>query len=86
MELWKEPQFKWFRGAHDGVGEVRVPVRGIEYRFLGCLGPEPDRFTLLVGSTKRSNAEWNPRNARDCAVTWKNFLSSHPESINAVEL
>ena len=40
MELWKEPQFKWLRGAHEGIGEVRIHPRGKEYRFLGCLGPE----------------------------------------------
>jgi hypothetical protein len=86
MELWKEPQFKWFRGAHEGIGEVRLYVRRVEYRLLGCLGPNPDEFTLLVGATKRSNSEWKPPNARDSAVSWKDYLNNHPENINAINL
>jgi hypothetical protein len=81
-----EPQFKWLRGAHEGIGEVRIHPRGKEYRFLGCLGPEPDQFTLLIGSTKKSNKEWIPANARDSAVGWMRFLATHPENVNAVNL
>ncbi len=86
MELWKMPQFQWFQGAHDGIGEIRFSYRKVEYRFLGCLGPEPDQFTLVAGASKRSNSEWSPRNVRDSAAERMKFLGGHSEDINAIEI
>ena len=86
MELWRRPQFQWFQGAHEGIGEIRFNYKKVEYRMLGCLGPRADQFTLLVGASKRSNSEWDPKNARDSAVEWMRFLGNRPENINAIKI
>ena len=58
-DLWREPYFKWFSG---GVGEVRSHYGNVEYRPLGCDGPESDQFTVLIGAYKKGRV-WTPRDA-----------------------
>jgi hypothetical protein len=59
-DLWKEPYFKWFSG---NIGEIRASFGNVEYRPLGCDGPEPDQFTVLIGAYKKGKI-WTPANAR----------------------
>src|SRR5215208_6082741 len=51
---------KWV-GESD-IYEVRVVFGGVQYRLLGCYGPERSEFTLLVGATMRDD-KLNPKNA-----------------------
>ena len=51
---------KWV--GEDDLYEVRVVFGGIQYRLLGCYGPERREFSLLVGATMRDD-KLEPRSA-----------------------
>jgi hypothetical protein len=72
--LWREPHFKWFS---SGIGEVRSDYGNVEYRPLGCDGPDSDQFTLLIGAYKKGKI-WSPRDARSTAARLRNDLASSP--------
>jgi hypothetical protein len=83
FESWGRPQFDWLQGDHcRGVGELIVNCRGVPYRVLGCFGPQPDQFTLLVGAKKdrkkKGKVQWDPENAIATAVNrMKELNDSH---------
>lgn len=66
--VWVEPYFKWLKGKENkDLGEIRK-TGSIQYRIIGCKGPGPDEFTLLIGATKTTRGAagktaWNPSNA-----------------------
>ena len=77
-ESWNRPQFDWLQGkAYEGIGEVIVDC-GVPYRILGCFGPEPDQFTLLIAAKKdrkrKGKVQWHPENAIDTAAKRKGQL------------
>ena len=74
-EIWKAPHFKWFSG---GVGEVRSDYGNVEYRPLGCNGPGPDEFTILIGAFKKGKI-WTPADARKTAAKLKKELTKEPQ-------
>jgi hypothetical protein len=51
---------KWV--GESGLYEVRVVFGGVQYRLLGCYGPNKQEFTLLVGATMRDD-KLEPKNA-----------------------
>jgi len=61
MKRWEKPYFALLRGHRD-IGEIRVKANNIQYRPLGCFGPGPHVFTLLVGARKKMNV-WSPPSA-----------------------
>jgi hypothetical protein len=81
-DLWKRPHFQWFSG---GIGEVRSDYGNIEYRPLGCNGPEPDQFTVLLGAYKKGKV-WSPRDARKTAARLRKDLASAPDRGNRYEI
>lgn len=81
-DLWKEPHFKWFSG---GVGEVRSDYGNVEYRPLGCNGPGPDQFTIMIGAYKKQKV-WTPHDARRTAVKLRKELLESPGRGNKYEI
>jgi hypothetical protein len=78
-ELWSRPQFDWLQGDHcQGIGELIVDYGGIPYRPLGCFGPLPDHFTILVGARKdrkrKGKVQWHPENAIQTAINRRAIL------------
>jgi hypothetical protein len=65
FELWGRPLTAQLRG-HQDIYEILVPTKDKQYRPLGCFGPGPQVFTLLVGASKKGNV-WTPPNARETA-------------------
>jgi hypothetical protein len=51
---------KWVGGSD--LYEIRVVFGGVQYRLLGCYGPERSEFSLLVGATMRDD-KLEPKNA-----------------------
>ncbi len=73
FELWNRPQVGWLKGDNcGGIGELIVDCRGNPYRPLGCFGPEPDQFTLLIGTRKdrknKGTVLWDPEDAVQTAI------------------
>ena len=73
-DLWKVPHFKWFSG---GIGEVRSDYGNVEYRPLGCNGPQPDQFTIVIGAYKKGTV-WTPQEARKTALKRRKELLQSP--------
>jgi putative component of toxin-antitoxin plasmid stabilization module len=50
----KTLQFPWppsyYENLGDGVGELRVDYRNVEYRFYGFFGPAQRQFTVIMAS------------------------------------
>ena len=79
-ESWSRPQFDWLQGDHcRGIGELIVDYRGVPYRPLGCFGPAPDQFTLLIGARKdrkrKGKVQWDPENAIETAIKRRDVLN-----------
>jgi hypothetical protein len=81
-DLWKTPHFKWFGG---GIGEVRSDFGNVEYRPLGCNGPHPDQFTLLIGAYKKGRV-WTPKDAKKSAVKLRRELLANPKRGDKYEI
>lgn len=78
-ESWSRPQFAWLHGDHcKEIGELIVDLPNVPYRPLGCFGPEPDQFTILIGARKdrkrRGKVQWDPENAIQTAIQRKAIL------------
>jgi hypothetical protein len=72
-ELWGRPQAEQLQGNYcHGTLELIVDWENVPYRPLGCFGPEPDQFTLLIGARKdrkrKGKVQWDPENAIQSAV------------------
>jgi hypothetical protein len=89
-QLWKGEYFKALR-EHRNLYEIRL-TGSIQYRLLGCYGPNPREFTLLIGTTKVANRKgktrittWTPRNAlaiasqrRDSVLSdWRKYTDDY---------
>lgn len=61
---WSPELIKPLKG-HQGIYELRIDHRNVEYRPLGCFGPNESEFTLLVGAIEKD---------------WKLIPSSAPET------
>lgn len=46
---------KQLRG-YDGIYEIRFIVNNIQYRPLGCYGPERKTFVLLIGAIEQGDS------------------------------
>lgn len=63
--FWDRPHFAKLKGYRD-IYEIRVKGKDKEYRPIGCKGPGPQVFTLLVGASKKMKV-WTPANAKETA-------------------
>jgi hypothetical protein len=66
---WPLQYVSAYRGYPD-IYELRVGSGGVQYRPLGCYGPESRTFTLLVGTVEKGGRI--PRGALDTAVERRN--------------
>ena len=78
-DAWKMPQFGWLTGdKYKGIGEVRFEFRNVQYRPLGCFGPESNQFTILIGCKKarvrKGKTNWKPASGPDTAVLRRQHL------------
>lgn len=64
-KTWNRPHFAKLRG-YDNIYEIIVKGRDKQYRPLGCYGPGPQIFTLLIGASKKSKV-WTPPSAKETA-------------------
>jgi hypothetical protein len=64
-KIWSRPYFDILHG-YKHIHEIIIKGRDKQYRPLGCFGPGPQVFTLLVGASKKG-AVWNPPNAKETA-------------------
>jgi hypothetical protein len=58
-------------GWHD-IYEIRVGSSGVQYRPLGCYGPDKHEFTLLVGAIEKGGKL--PRPALETAVQRRRII------------
>lgn len=61
IAMWSRPYVAPI-SSHKGIVELRIKANNIQYRPLGCYGPGPHTFTILVGSYKKGK-QWEPQNA-----------------------
>lgn len=67
IKLWDRP----FIGILKGPLRELIIKADKQYRPIGCFGPGPQVFTLLLGATKESKNRkviWDPPNAIDSAM------------------
>lgn len=67
IRLWIRPYFSPLDGP---LRELIIKTKDKQYRPIGCFGPGPQVFTLLIGATKESKKRktiWNPSNAIETA-------------------
>ena len=62
---WSRPYFDILHG-HNYIHEIIVRGKNKQYRPLGCFGPGPQVFTLLIGASKKGKV-WTPPNAKQTA-------------------
>ncbi len=88
---WKRPQFDWLTGEkYSGIGEVRFDFTNVPYRSLGCFGPSPNQFTILIGCKKtrarKGKTNWKPPSAPDTAVVRRKKLIETGRSVYEFDL
>lgn len=70
LMVWDRPFFGDIHGKkHREIKEIIIKGNK-QYRVLGCCGPGPQIFTILIGATKESNHKkttWTPPNALNIA-------------------
>jgi len=60
-EKWDRPHFASLK-SHTYIFEIIVKTKDKQYRPLGCFGPGPQVFTILVGASKKGKI-WSPKDA-----------------------
>lgn len=74
-EDWRRPLAAKLKGEkYDPIWEIIIKWNKIQYRPLGCFGPEEDNFTLLIGAIERSTGIFEPRNAPETAKARCNLI------------
>jgi hypothetical protein len=64
LKDWGRPYAHKLKGKNiDPIWEIIIKWNKIQYRPLGCFGPEEDNFTILIGAIERSTGIFEPRNA-----------------------
>jgi hypothetical protein len=72
-QVWTNTRyFKALKG-YDGIYEIKFIVNNIQYRPLGCYGPDRKQFTILIGATKKGR-RFNPINAPEIATERKKMV------------
>jgi hypothetical protein len=62
-------QTNYFRPltGYSGIYEIRFFIGNKQYRPLGCYGPDPKSFTLLIGAEEKGD-KLTPKNAPWTAI------------------
>lgn len=58
---------KLLHGKHSGFVEIIFKTNNVQYRPVGCFGPDRRQFSLLVGCSKKQRV-YTPPDAFDLAV------------------
>lgn len=75
---WRYPHYRTLDGGPcDGLGEIRVKLRNVEWRLLGFWGPEVSDFTLVLVTDKKRQRL--PKHVCDAAQERKKLIVKHPE-------
>lgn len=65
-QQWREPHFKKLSG-YAGMSEIRWNgSQNRQLRLIGCFGPAPDQYTLLLGCSHKGT-QYTPTNAIESA-------------------
>ena len=64
-KTWIRPYSDVLHGT-DHIREIIVKHNKRQYRPLGCYGPGPQVFTILMGTSKKEK-RWDPHNAIETA-------------------
>ena len=51
-KIWPPQYVSSLRGYRD-IFELRIGFSGVQYRPLGCYGPRPKEFTILIGTVEK---------------------------------
>jgi len=62
------------------VFEIRIKHAGQQYRPLGCWGPGPGQFTLLLGAKEKNNRFVPPEAVETAKVRAKSLLDGRSKS------
>lgn len=64
-------------GDGEGLFEIKFTNKNIQYRPLGCWGPEGGQFTLLAGAIERGD-RFEPPNVVDTAQARRREFRTKP--------
>lgn len=74
IKKWDRPFFAMLSDC-EHICEVIVKTKDKQYRPLGCYGPGPQTFTLLIGASKKQKV-WTPPNAKKTAKKRRKLVFS----------
>ena len=83
QQTWDPPLAKKLKG-YDDIYEIRIRYESIQFRPLGCFGPSPKAFTLLIGAVEKDH-NFIPRNAPEIAVQRRELIYSNRSLIHEYE-
>lgn len=66
--------------GYEGIYELRVVHKRVQYRPLGCYGPGQKEFTLLLGA-REENDDFKPRQAPAIAQERRAIILSDRERV-----
>jgi hypothetical protein len=70
-KIWPAQYVSALRG-YKQIYEIRVGCSGVQYRPLGCYGPDRGEFTILVGSVEKGGKL--PKGDCEAAVERRNAI------------
>lgn len=72
MKTWGRPYFSGL-GGQKNIYEIIVKTKDRQYRPLGCFGPGPQIFTILIGASKKQRI-WSPPSAIETAIKRRKLI------------
>lgn len=79
LKTLREPYVKPLTG-YAGLFEIKVFSGNVQYRPIGCYGPERREFTILFGAIEKGN-RFEPRNAPDTAYARSQLIDKEEHTI-----
>jgi hypothetical protein len=70
MRELRMPYVRTLKGECDGLFELRIKYKNIQYRPLGCYGPGKNQVTLLMGAIEKGG-KFDPLSACKTALLRK---------------
>ena len=77
---WPRGAFKLLGRPYPGLGELRFESQKRALRVIGCFGPGPWQFTMLIGCFHKQRV-YTPANALDTAMQRKRLLARREGSV-----
>ena len=82
-KVWSPDWVKKLK-VYDGLYEIRIRYEQVQYRPLGCFGPNDREFTLLIGALEK-NSKFVPKNAPNIALQRKELILKNRSLIHEYE-